>query len=255
MTTPKTDFDFQAEYDEYMASTPLEARFDPLTIQQIVVEASPKHQAYGMQFQEYYAARHKMAGYDESETRRMTFYFPSYMANVAVDLSTINKVSTYPFVLALSELGLIHAQVDYADDFTIAKDARLKIFQLVRSDEGQNRYMQLEKQTIELGSAVGARKNKAKHLAPSVPLWFSNAATELACRLNISVSDLIYFSWCYGIVNCLPHEQIPEYILDDISKVVKQFNYEIRQYSERIMDILKQSEKYSTTAPQHYSAT
>ena len=102
--------------------------------------------------------------------------------------------------------------------------------------------MQLEKQTIDLGSAAGARKHRAKQFAPMVPIWFHNAVTELATRLNMSTSDLVFFAWCYGATNNLPEEQIPEYIRDDIVKVVKQFNYEIRQYSDRITDILSQTE-------------
>lgn len=242
--TKKDFFESETDYDTYVEHTPLEARFDPLTIELLVTEAFPKHEAYGMQFADYYRERKRMSGYGDAETSRITFYFPKYISNVAIDLSSINKIAAHPFIVAMCELGLIHAQVDYADDFAIVKDARIKIFNAINSDESQNRYMQLEKQTIDLGSATGHRAGRAKMFSPAVPNWFHNAAIEISGRLNMSVTDLMYFSWCYAATRCIPDGSMPMYVRNDIEKVTKAFDYEIRQYSNRVSDIYSQSEKY-----------
>lgn len=245
----KQDF-YQEDYDEYIENTPLEARFDYLTIQTAVTEAFPKHQAYGMMFADYRRLRSQMQNYDASEKKRLSFYLPAYPARVASDLAIINDISVHSFLLYIVELGLIHFQVDYRDEYQITKNSRKKIFSSITSEKSKNRYMQLDKQTIELGSAAGFRSKQGKHFTPYVPEWLHNAIGEIGNHLNMSNSDLIFFAYCYGITNCLESGQLPELVNADLAKICHEFDYEIGQYSSRINELILQASDKNTTTLQ-----
>ena len=238
--TPKTDIDFQTEYDDYIENTPLEARFDYLTIEMAVTEAFPKHEAYGMGFVDYYRKRKMLSGYDDTDKRRLSFYFPSFHAMISADIADILKIDTHPFIVSMAELGLIHANVDYAEEITTIRESRSKLFFSIKSDESKNRYMQLSKQTINLGSSVGSRSGNSKHFSPNVQEWMYNAVTNMAIAIDISVTDMMFFAWCYGMLKCLPEEHMPDYIQKDISSIVKVFDYEVRQKSGNLDWLTKQ---------------
>ena len=87
MTGHSPDF-YQEQYDEYMRDTPLVARFDPMTIQMLVVDAVPKHAAYEMMFDEYLKQRSRFYEYDESEKKRLSFYLPLFPAMLSADFAT-----------------------------------------------------------------------------------------------------------------------------------------------------------------------
>lgn len=246
----KDTFDYQEEYDDYINNTPLEARFDYLTIQMAIAEAFPKHKAYGMMFADYRRMRKQMQDYDDTEKKRLSFYLPSYPARIASDLAIINDIAVHTFIVYMIELGLIHFQVDYHDEYEIVKNSRQKIFNAVKSEESKNRYMQLDKQTITLGSGSGVRTKLAKHYTPNVPEWLHNAIGEVGNHMNTTNSDLIYFTFCYGLINCIESSQIPELILTDMNKVCKEFDYELRQYSSRIRDLISQVDNGCTTTLQ-----
>jgi len=231
-----TDLD---SLDDYYESTKLEARFDPLTIQLLVVEAFPKHEAYGMTFTDYNRKRSQFVEYDTSERKRLSFYFPKFFARVSSDLAIINKTSHHRFLILIIELGLITFQVDYKSDFEIIKTSRPKILNSLKSDVNRRHYMRLEKQTITLGSATGANTGNAQHFAPSVPKWLHDAAMEAANHLNMKISDFMYLCWCIGITNALEEDMIPEIVGKELSGILIQFEFEIKEYSENIAATLE----------------
>ena len=230
-------FGFQEDYDDYIENTPLEARFDYLTIQTIVTEGFEKHQAYGMSFEEYRIQRARMMDYDETEKKRLTYYLPKYNARVASDLAFRNKASYHKFTILMIELGLIHFQVDYHDEYESVRCGRDKLFSGIDDIGGEHRYMQLEKQTIDLGTCNNARSGK-KHFSPNVPEWLYNATFEISNYLNMSSSDLVFLSLCIGITNCLTETSIPKKVIENAEDVVSSFDTEIRAYSKRISDLL-----------------
>jgi hypothetical protein len=234
---PERSFDFQEEYDDYIQNTPLEARFDYLTIQTIVSEGFEKHKAYGMSFEEYRIQRARMMDYDETEKKRLTYYLPKYNARIASDLAFRNKVSYHRFTILMIELGLIHLQVDYHDEYEAVRDGRDRLFSGIDSIGGEHRYMQLEKQTIDLGTCNNARTGK-KHFSPNVPEWLYNATFEISNYLNMTSSDLVFLSLCIGITNCLPENEIPKKVYENAKDVVSAFDVEIKAYGKRISDLL-----------------
>lgn len=227
-------FDSQDDYDNYIASRPLEARFDYLTIQMVVTEAFPKHDAYGMLFKDYHAERAKMAGYDPSEKKRLSSRFPNYFAHIATDIALVNKVSTYRTLILLIELGMIHFRVDYHDEYKHIMDARNRLYNEIITDSDKKLYRQVEKHTIELTQMKGGA---CTHFVPHVPEWLYNSITDVKGYLNISVSDFVFFCWCYGCLNCFAENEIPAPILSDIKKVVDDFDFEIRTSSDRLSSI------------------
>jgi hypothetical protein len=140
--------------------------------------------------------------------------------------------------MMMIELGLIHFQVDYHDEYGIIRDGRTKLFNGLNSESGSHRYMQLEKQTIALGSCTGARQGKAKHFVPSVPEWLYNASSEISNYMNMSISDLIFLCLCISITNCLSEDILPSEVLRNSNDCCTQFNYEIAAYSKRISNLL-----------------
>jgi hypothetical protein len=240
MVHQKASFDFQDEYDEYIKSTPVEARFDYLTIEMAVTEAFPKHEAYGMMFSEYHRMRAKLSGYDESEKRRLSFRVPNYYAHVMSDLALINKVSLHRAMILLIELGLIHFQVDYHTEYTNIRASRNRLFTEIKTPEDRSMYRQVEKQTIVLNSGSGGSAN-ITHYSPSVPEWLYNAIMDIRAYLNMSGTDFIFFCWCYGCINCFEENIIPDIIRSDIKKICDEFNLEIKASYSRINTI-----KYDT---------
>ena len=228
----------EEEYDEYLLNTPLEARFDYLTIQSIVTEGFEKHQAYGMSFGEYRIQRSRLSNYDETTKKRLSYYLPPFYARIAADLAFINHSSVHHFMIMMIELGLIHFQVDYHDDYIIIKEGRTKLFNQLETVDGENNYMQLDKQTITLGSCTGAKFGTVKHFVPSVPEWLYNATTEVSKYLNMSGSDLVFLSFCIGIINCLEENRIPYTVTRNAKTICNQFDYEIKVYSKRILQLL-----------------
>lgn len=235
---PRQSFDFHEDYDEYIENTPLEARFDYQTIQIIVSEGFEKHRAYGMTFEEYRTQRTMLSGYDDSAKKRLSFYLPPFYARIAADLALINNSSFHGFMIMMIELGLIHFQVDYHDEYITIRDGRTQLFNGLSSEAGYNRYMQLEKQTINLGSCVGAKMGKAKHFVPNVHEWLYNASSEISNYLNMPISDLIFLSFCMSVENCMDGSILPREVSRNTKIVCDNFDYEIKAYSKRISDLL-----------------
>jgi hypothetical protein len=244
MVHQKASFDFQDEYDEYIKSTPVEARFDYLTIEMAVTEAFPKHEAYGMMFSEYHRMRAKLSGYDESEKKRLSFRMPRYYAHVASDLAMANKISIHRTVILLIELGLIHFQVDYASEYSDAKNGRNRLFWGLKTPDDRSVYRQIEKQTIVLESMGSRNAGASIHFIPSVPEWLYNAIMDIRAYLNMSGTDFIFFCWCYGCINCFEESALPDIVRSDIKKVCDEFNFEIKAYSKRINELQYNKQDY-----------
>lgn len=232
-----TDFDFQEEYDEYIENTPLEARFDPMTIQMIVTEAIPKHAAYDMMFDEYIKERTKFYEYDPSEKKRLSFYLPLFPAMLSADFATEYKISYHAFVVRLIELGLIHFQYDYHDEYQNIKTVKKNLSKLITTPTRKAHYLQMNKQDICLGSCAGARTPSNKHFTPSVPLWLYNAVTDCSSYINMSISDLVYLCWCIGLSKTIPESISNPVILLESELVMRDFDREIQILNKRIIDI------------------
>jgi hypothetical protein len=231
-------FAFQEDYDEYVEETKLEARFDPLTIQLLVVEAIPKHAAYGLMFDEYLKQRSRFYEYDASEKKRLSFYLPLFPAMLSADFATEYKISYHAFLVRLVELGLIHFMYDYHEEYQFIKTSKKNLSKLIHNETKKAYYLQLNKQNICLGSCNGARSLSTKHFTPSVPEWLYNAASDCSAYINTTTSDFIYLCWCIGLVETIPSHISNPVILLESELLVKDFSREIKILNERIKDIV-----------------
>ena len=224
--------------DEYIENTPLEARFDVSTISSLCVEAIPKHAAYGMMLEDYQKQRARFMQTDTSEKKRLSFYLPSFYGRVAIDLSILHKLSHYRFLILLCELGIITFQHDFYENYNTIRKGREKICSLLNSETNRSLYMQLDQHVIELDSGRGYRGGKAKHFAPTVPLWLYNALSETATNLNMGNSDFIFLCLCIGITNSLSEDSIPEIVGRDMDNIIHGFELGLDGYTYQIENTL-----------------
>jgi len=234
------------DYDDYIDSTPLEARFDYRTIEIAITRAMPKHHAYGMKFKEY--AKYRSDAPENAETekqRQLTFYLPTLHASYCTVLASIYSIPVYSFIVTAIELGLIHFQVDYREDYEALKDTRKKTMLMVSSEESRNRYSQLDKQVMSLGSGAGFRDKGSTKMAPYVFRWVHNAVGEISKNINMSKSDLCYFAVMNALANCTEPDVMTPFVREEFSKVCSEFSFEIRQCSKRMVDIYAECQKYN----------
>ena len=237
--TSKYSTDNYLDEDEYLENTPLEARFDVSTISSLCVEAIPRHAAYGMMLEEYQKQRYCFMQTDTSEKKRLSFYLPAFYGRVAVDLSIMNKLSHYRFLILLCELGILTFQHDFYENYNVIRTGRQKICSLLDTKSSRSLYMQLDHHVIELDSGSGYRGGKAKHFVPTVPEWLYNALSEAATNLNMSNSDFIFLCLCLGIVNALPEDTVPKLVWEEMSEIIHAFEIELSGYTYQIEDTLK----------------
>ena len=230
--------------DDYYESTKLEARFDPLTIQLLVVEAIPKHAAYGMMFDEYIKQRRQFSQYDSTEKKRLSFYIPLFPAMMSADYATEFKISYHQFIVFMVEIGLITFMYDYHDQYQTVKEGKQTLSKLVTSERNRIYYLQMDKQTICLGSCGSKQATKAKHFTPNVPEWLYNAITDSANYINMSISDFVYLCWCVGMQNSLPNDQANSILDKDNAAILGSFDHELTIYSSRINYTLKEMKKW-----------
>jgi hypothetical protein len=231
-------FDYQEDYDEYVEETKLEARFDPLTIQMLVVEAIPKHAAYEMMFDEYLKQRSRFYEYDETEKKRLSFYLPLFPAMLSADFATEYQISYHSFLVRLIELGLIHFQYDYHEEYQFIKNSKKNLSKLIKTETKKSYYLQLNKQNISLGSCAGARMSGTKHFTPSVPEWLYNAVSDCSAYINTTTSDFVYLCWCIGLLETIPERISNPVILLESELITRDFRREILILNERIKDIV-----------------
>jgi hypothetical protein len=222
------------DLDDYYESTKLEARFDPMTIQLLVVEAIQKHQAYGMLFEDYIKQRKKFMSYDETEKKRLSFYLPLFPAMMSADYATDFRISYNQFLVFMIELGLITFLYDYHDQYDTVKEGKKTLSKMVTSERNRIYYLQMDKQTICIGSCAGSRIGKVKHFTPNVPEWLYNAITDSATYINMSVSDFIYLCWCIGVQSSLTEDKVNPVLSGDNSAILSTFNHEFDIYAGQI---------------------
>jgi hypothetical protein len=222
------------DLDDYYESTKLEARFDPLTIQLLVVEAIPKHAAYGMLFEDYIKQRKKFMSYDETEKKRLSFYLPLFPAMMSSDYATAFDISYHQFLVFMVELGLITFMYDYHDQYQTVKEGKKTLSKLVTSERNRIYYLQMDKQTICIGSCGGFKNGKTKHFSPTVPEWLYNAITDSATYINMSISDFVYLCWCVGMKSALTNDQANPILDKDNTGILTSFDHEFSIYADRI---------------------
>jgi hypothetical protein len=232
------DDEFQDEYDDYIRDTPLEARFDPLTIEMLVVEAIPKHAAYEMTFEEYLKERARFSEYDSTEKKRLTFYLPLYPAMRSQDIADLhNNTSINRFLVVLLELGLITVLYDYHTEISLLKQSRREMQQYLTCERAAQRYVHMDRQKVVLHSTHGYKSGDSKHFSPWCQDWFYNAITDTASYINTSASDMAFLCWCMGMQKVsIEHTDV---ITDKlVAEVVSKFDFEFGAYAERVGTIL-----------------
>lgn len=260
-SSAKPDTFFQVDYDDYIESTPLEARFDPATIQMLVVEAIPKHAAYEMSFEEYLKQRSRFSEYDGSEKKRLSFYLPLYPALRSHDFADDYRLSLSRFMVTVLELGLIHILYDYNAEVQTIKQSRKQMGRYLTNERSMQIYSHIARYTIELGSSSNTRNTNggqgSRHFSPSCQDWFYNALTELATSLGMSNSDMAYLCWCNGITQTLRNDIIDNMAANICRIVLDQFNLELNMRHKRILAVLSEIKdesellNYNTTALTH----
>lgn len=230
-------FDFQEDYDDYIENTPIVARFDYLTIQTLITEGIEKHEAYEMPLAEYVHNRDRFAECDETEKRRLSFYLPQFPSMISSDLASSFDLSHHKFMIMIIELGLIIFKYDYNAQYTIITEGRKELPKKLTNDTRRIHYLQLDKQSISLGTCTNVRSNSTKHYAPNVRGWLYNAISNQANYLNMSMSDVVYLSWCFGVTRNLEEGAIPPVLANDISNILYQFDTELDIYCNRIKQV------------------
>lgn len=216
---------------------PEEERFDWQTTKALCVGDVHKHQAYGMGFEDYLKNRRSYMDTDDTERHRLSFYLPKFHSMLTVDIAGVLGISTHRFLVTIMEIGLINFQVDYHNQYQIAKAHRKSMVACLITEHARKVYMQMDKQTIALGSATGSRCGGSKHFSPSVPLWLYDALTEVAGNLNMSISDMAHLVWCIGTSKTLPSTCLCPMLEKDTQDIQEQFIFELDMYIRRIQTI------------------
>jgi len=222
------------ELEEYEENNPLEARFDPRTIELLVTEGIGKHKAYSMNFDEYVENRSSVLNYDLTEKKRLCFFLPQFQSSAAVDLATAYGLGVYQFVTFMAELGLITFQFDYNDEFELVKQSRSGLLKMVTSASNKMHYMTACGLKIATGSCTNSRDGTCKKFTPAVPDWFYNAITDKAIHLGMSTTDFVYLCWCIGISKKLPVLHQNPVLFKESEIIIDDFNEKLLNYTKLI---------------------
>ena len=239
MTVHSPDF-YQKEYDVYIEETPLEARFDPLTIQCLVLEAVERHEAYGLFFDDYLKKRMQFIGYDESEKKRLSFYLPVFPALRTVDFAVHYRLSITRFMVLLIEIGFINFNYDYNEEMQKLKFVKKQMSSYLSNAAARVRYLQLDNRKITLCHGSPSSGNGSKHFTPHVQEWLYNAINDASSHLNMTISDMVYLSWCIGAQKTLPNEVLDPMLGSDISEIIDIFNISQNIHLQNIEHLLSQ---------------
>lgn len=200
-------------------------------IQLICASAVPHHPAYGMSFPEYKKNRNALTSSDDVEKVRLSFRLTPFMSMVSSALATRHKLSHYRFLILVIELGMINFQKDYQDDYETIKQFRENMLAHLSDDEQSHQFMQLEKQTVDMG--IISRTYKC--FTPTVAEWLANTVRDTSVYLNMSTSDFVNLCWCLGIERTMP--DVPPQVHKYAIKQIKQFDREFGEYHKRISQI------------------
>lgn len=205
----------------------------------LCIEAIPKHKAYGMLFPEYRKRRESVLEEDTTERKRLSFYIPEFPSAVSVAYSLKNQCSYHRYILLTIELGLIKFQYDYHDIYSSIKAKKSDSFDKATTIANVEHYMHMIGSDISLGSAIGYRNSKGKHLTPTVPEWLYNAIADISTYMGMTMSDVAFLSLCIGIRNSTPDEMQNEMVQKYCKEVVNRFDMKIKHY-ETVIDIYSQ---------------
>jgi len=226
------------EYDIWLMSTPLEARFDIDTLETLVCEGIAKHAAHDMTLEEYIKSRTKFIRYDDTEKKRLSFYLPLFPAMRSADFADQFNISLTKFLVSSIELGLIRFMFEYHEQYDGAVSIKRAIGRKITDTPSKIMYMQISKQKISLNSATGVKSGEATHFTPNVYEWFYDALAATSIALNISMTDLCYCCWCITMQNAMSNDMIDSMLGQDISDVLHYFDVEIDIYGRRIENLL-----------------
>ena len=199
------------------------------SIRIICTSVVPNHPAYGQTFKEYMRNRNRYEDADQ-EKARLGFRLPPFITRVSADMAIIHGVSHYRFLTLLIELGMIYFQKDYCEQYTTIRDFRSSMYQSLTSVHNENAYMQMDKQTIEIGKF----HYRSSLITPTVPLWLSNAVKDTSTYLNVSCSDFVNVLWCIGVRKSMCNENIPSRILEEVKDTINKFDSELDAATKRI---------------------
>lgn len=216
---------------------PESERFDWQTTKALCVGDVKKHKAYDMGFEDYLKNRRAYMDADDTERHRLSFYIPKFHSMLTTDMAITLDMSIHRFLGTIIEIGLINFQVDYHDQYQVTRAHRKKIIRRLTGERQRNVYMQMDKQTISIGSCTGYRGGGNKHYSLSVPLWLYDAITEVAGNLNMSITDVVYLSWCIGTSKTLPPHCICGLLDKDTHEVKEKFIFELKMYVTRIKEM------------------
>jgi hypothetical protein len=200
------------------------------SIRLICTTRPPGHNpAYGMSFTDYKKNRASMQSSEDVEKVRLSFCFPTFITNVSADMAIRNNLSHYRFLVLIIEMGLIHFQRDYHDQYTKVRETREGLFDSLQTDENERIYKQIQKHVI-----VFPDMPKGKHITPTVPEWLGNAVKEISVYLNMTTTDFVYLCWCLGVSNSMKGSNLPKQITKLIDRSIETFNFEFVAYQKQI---------------------
>jgi len=214
-------------------------QFDWKTIRVLCVSGIPKHEAYGMNFEEYRNKREFVTD-DTTEKKRLSFYIPAFPTMLNMDFAAMYNASIHRFTLLVLELGLIHFQHDYYGKYGSIKKLRGEaMLSKVASHEKRNVFMHLEGCTISLGACAGSKTKASKRSTVATPEWFYNALIDTAKHLNMSISDLVYLCWCIGVTKCVLNSRVNNvYLKKEFDDIIEHFEFELNYFLTNIKDTI-----------------
>jgi hypothetical protein len=215
--------------------TPVTERFDWKSVKILCVEGIPKHKAYGMLFEEYARQREMVSEHDTTERKRLSFYLPLLHSMFTSEYAALYNVSLHKFMILILELGLIHFQHDYYDDYRVARQFHGKaMLDRITSPDAISLFMKSNVHKIELGSCMGSRIGKAKHYTPAVPEWLYLAVTDSARYLGMTVSDFVFLCWAIGMQRGISDSKKNAMLSNINDELLKNFNFEFVYYCKNI---------------------
>lgn len=192
----------------------------------------PSHPAYRANFSDYIKNRESYIDTDSSERTRLSFYLPMLQARLSADIAAGYRISFSKFISYISEIGLITLQIDYHDQYHIAKIARTSMLEKLINEDAKRTYLQLDKMAISLGSISGHQGQYSRHFSPSVPSWLYNAINDVAVYLNMSKSDVIFLCWNIGMKHSIDSQYKGAAVVKEVDDLLGHFDYELRSSAE-----------------------
>ena len=168
--------------------------------------------------------------YSKNEGRIYAGKMPALLYAVGVlqvDIDSGGNVLAVRWMRAPTQAPEVMA---YIEQYTTIRDFRSSMYQSLTSVHNENAYMQMDKQTIEIGKF----HYRSSLITPTVPLWLSNAVKDTSTYLNVSCSDFVNVLWCIGVRKSMCNENIPSRILEEVKDTINKFDSELDAATKRI---------------------